>query len=290
MVIFLLFLGVWWSRRVHVRIWCVKHVHVCVDRMQKMGFTGLCRTGCLRSRLVARGDTLWLLHKFVWFTLWERPKTCTEHISDQRHHFKFPIFPKGTLTGQLGSFVLFKKHPERWRRIWGRSLLMKVYTLNWLHEICVDTFVWEWWWKYAEGKQRWSIFVWFLIADGTDSVQFPDEPPADGSCDRFTVVPFRWPTLLPILDPHYVAKKIIHAVLTDQVYLLLPRSMYFIAALKKWVHCNPCLRAFSIPYCVLNSVFRFDSPVGNHKRICKLQKVAFCQRNCQSNCRLEQIL
>lgn len=60
-----------------------------------------------------------------------------------------------------------------------------------------------------------------------------DDTPADGSCDRVSVVPFRWPTLLPILDPHYVAKKIINAVLTDQVYLLLPKSMYFIAALKK---------------------------------------------------------
>lgn len=45
----------------------------------------------------------------------------------------------------------------------------------------------------------------------------------------------RWPKLLPILNPDYVAKKIIHAVLTDQVYLLLPRSMYLIAGLKKLV-------------------------------------------------------
>lgn len=46
----------------------------------------------------------------------------------------------------------------------------------------------------------------------------------------------RWPRLLPILNPDYVVKKIIHAVLTDQVYLLLPRSMYLIAALKKLVY------------------------------------------------------
>lgn len=45
----------------------------------------------------------------------------------------------------------------------------------------------------------------------------------------------RWPSLLPILNPDYVAKKIIHAVLTDQVYLLLPKSIYLIAALKKLV-------------------------------------------------------
>ena len=42
----------------------------------------------------------------------------------------------------------------------------------------------------------------------------------------------RWPSLLPILDPDYVAKKIIQAVLTDQVFLLLPRTMYLITALK----------------------------------------------------------
>lgn len=46
----------------------------------------------------------------------------------------------------------------------------------------------------------------------------------------------RWPRLLPILKPDYVVKKIIHAVLTDQVYLLLPRSLYLITALKKLVH------------------------------------------------------
>lgn len=59
---------------------------------------------------------------------------------------------------------------------------------------------------------------------------------AEGSYDHFYFVLFRWPTLLPILDPQYVAKKIINAVLTNQVYLLLPRSMYFITALKKLVH------------------------------------------------------
>ncbi|XP_037537911.1 epidermal retinol dehydrogenase 2 [Nematolebias whitei] len=42
----------------------------------------------------------------------------------------------------------------------------------------------------------------------------------------------KWPRVLPILNAEIVAKKIIHAVLTDQVYLLLPKSMYFIAGLK----------------------------------------------------------
>lgn len=42
----------------------------------------------------------------------------------------------------------------------------------------------------------------------------------------------KWPRLLPILDPQYAAKKILDAVLTDQVYLLMPRSMYIISGLK----------------------------------------------------------
>ncbi|XP_010899049.1 epidermal retinol dehydrogenase 2 [Esox lucius] len=42
----------------------------------------------------------------------------------------------------------------------------------------------------------------------------------------------KWPLLMPILEPDYVAKKIIHAIQTDQVYLYMPRSLYLIIALK----------------------------------------------------------
>ncbi|CAL9689433.1 unnamed protein product [Knipowitschia caucasica] len=42
----------------------------------------------------------------------------------------------------------------------------------------------------------------------------------------------KWPRIMPILDPEYAVRKILEAVLTDQVYLLLPRSMYLIAGLK----------------------------------------------------------
>ncbi|XP_075871618.1 epidermal retinol dehydrogenase 2-like [Nelusetta ayraudi] len=42
----------------------------------------------------------------------------------------------------------------------------------------------------------------------------------------------KWPRVLPILEPDYVARKIIQAVLTDQTYLLMPRTMYIITALK----------------------------------------------------------
>lgn len=38
---------------------------------------------------------------------------------------------------------------------------------------------------------------------------------------------------MPILNAEKVTKKILHAVLTDQTYLLLPKSMYLMVALKK---------------------------------------------------------
>lgn len=52
-------------------------------------------------------------------------------------------------------------------------------------------------------------------------------------CVCVCVSPTRWPRVLPILEPEYVARKIIQAVLTDQTYLLMPRTMYIITALKK---------------------------------------------------------
>ncbi|XP_075272237.1 epidermal retinol dehydrogenase 2 [Opisthocomus hoazin] len=42
----------------------------------------------------------------------------------------------------------------------------------------------------------------------------------------------KWPSLLPTLEPEYVAEKIITAVRRNQEILLLPRSLYFIFALK----------------------------------------------------------
>lgn len=42
----------------------------------------------------------------------------------------------------------------------------------------------------------------------------------------------KWPRLLPILDPEYAAKKILDGVLTDQAFVLMPRTMYIISGLK----------------------------------------------------------
>ncbi|XP_036940169.1 epidermal retinol dehydrogenase 2-like isoform X1 [Acanthopagrus latus] len=71
-----------------------------------------------------------------------------------------------------------------------------------------------------------------LLATGKDGVKTTIVCPYFINTGMFDGCQTKWPRLLPILDPDYVVKKIIHAVLTDQVYLLLPRSMYLIAALK----------------------------------------------------------
>ncbi|NWI63676.1 RDHE2 dehydrogenase, partial [Todus mexicanus] len=42
----------------------------------------------------------------------------------------------------------------------------------------------------------------------------------------------KWPTLLPTLEPEYVAEKIVTAIRRDQEILMLPRSVYVLAALK----------------------------------------------------------
>ncbi|NXI95251.1 RDHE2 dehydrogenase, partial [Psophia crepitans] len=42
----------------------------------------------------------------------------------------------------------------------------------------------------------------------------------------------KWPRLLPVLDPEYVAEKIITAVRQDQEMLVIPRSLYVLFALK----------------------------------------------------------
>ncbi|XP_057713996.1 epidermal retinol dehydrogenase 2-like isoform X2 [Corythoichthys intestinalis] len=71
-----------------------------------------------------------------------------------------------------------------------------------------------------------------LLATGKDGIKTTIVCPYFINTGMFDGCQTKWPRLLPILDPNYVAKKIIHAVLTDEVFLLLPKSMYYIAALK----------------------------------------------------------
>uniref|UniRef100_A0A8C8DZX0 Short chain dehydrogenase/reductase family 16C, member 5a n=1 Tax=Oryzias sinensis TaxID=183150 RepID=A0A8C8DZX0_9TELE len=71
-----------------------------------------------------------------------------------------------------------------------------------------------------------------LLATGKDGVKTTIVCPYFINTGMFDGCQTKWPTVLPILDPHYVVKQILYAVLTDQVFLLLPRSMYLIAGLK----------------------------------------------------------
>ncbi|XP_062259620.1 epidermal retinol dehydrogenase 2-like isoform X1 [Platichthys flesus] len=71
-----------------------------------------------------------------------------------------------------------------------------------------------------------------LLATGKDGIKTTIVCPYFINTGMFDGCQTKWPTLLPILNPDYVVQKIIHAVLTDQAYLLLPKTMYLIAALK----------------------------------------------------------
>ncbi|XP_045570541.1 short chain dehydrogenase/reductase family 16C, member 5a isoform X1 [Salmo salar] len=71
-----------------------------------------------------------------------------------------------------------------------------------------------------------------LLATGKDGVKTTIVCPYFINTGMFDGCNTKWPLLLPILDPDYVANKIIEAILTDQVYLLLPKTMYLIMGLK----------------------------------------------------------
>ncbi|XP_071379112.1 epidermal retinol dehydrogenase 2-like [Centroberyx affinis] len=71
-----------------------------------------------------------------------------------------------------------------------------------------------------------------LLASGKDGVKTTIVCPYFINTGMFDGCQTKWPRLMPILDPNYVVKKIIQAILTDQVYLLMPKSMYLITGLK----------------------------------------------------------
>ncbi|XP_030630230.1 short chain dehydrogenase/reductase family 16C, member 5a [Chanos chanos] len=71
-----------------------------------------------------------------------------------------------------------------------------------------------------------------LIAKGKDGVKTTIVCPYFINTGMFDGCSTKWPHVLPILEPADVAKRVIDAILSDQFYLLLPRSLYFILALK----------------------------------------------------------
>ncbi|XP_067218919.1 short chain dehydrogenase/reductase family 16C, member 5a [Chanodichthys erythropterus] len=74
-----------------------------------------------------------------------------------------------------------------------------------------------------------------LIAAGKDGVKTTIVCPYFINTGMFDGCGTKWPRLLPILEPDYVAKKIVSAILTDQVFLLLPRTLYLLMALKGFI-------------------------------------------------------
>uniref|UniRef100_A0A3B3SFF7 Short chain dehydrogenase/reductase family 16C, member 5b n=2 Tax=Paramormyrops kingsleyae TaxID=1676925 RepID=A0A3B3SFF7_9TELE len=71
-----------------------------------------------------------------------------------------------------------------------------------------------------------------LLATGKSGVKTTIVCPFFINTGMFDGCDTKWPRVLPILDPNYVAKKIVNAILTEQVHLYLPRSLYFMMALK----------------------------------------------------------
>lgn len=51
----------------------------------------------------------------------------------------------------------------------------------------------------------------------------------------------RWPSFLPIIDQKDAAKRIVDAIRCEQMFLLLPSSLYLLMAMKRWqMHYYSC--------------------------------------------------
>ncbi|KAA0719007.1 Short-chain dehydrogenase/reductase family 16C member 6 [Triplophysa tibetana] len=71
-----------------------------------------------------------------------------------------------------------------------------------------------------------------LTAEGKDGVKTTIVCPYFINTGMFDGCGTKWPRLLPILKPDYVAKRIVSGILSDQVYILLPWSLYILLAVK----------------------------------------------------------
>ncbi|KAK1790733.1 hypothetical protein P4O66_014588 [Electrophorus voltai] len=74
-----------------------------------------------------------------------------------------------------------------------------------------------------------------LIATGKDGIKTTIVCPYFINTGMFNGCITKWPRMLPILEPEYVAKKIMNAILTDQTYLLMPKTVYLLIILKSLV-------------------------------------------------------
>ncbi|XP_028659382.1 epidermal retinol dehydrogenase 2 isoform X2 [Erpetoichthys calabaricus] len=71
-----------------------------------------------------------------------------------------------------------------------------------------------------------------MLASGKDGIKTTIVCPYFITTGMFDGCQSKWPRLLPILDSSYAAKKIVDAILKEQVYLVMPRSLYFVFGLK----------------------------------------------------------
>ncbi|XP_076838081.1 short chain dehydrogenase/reductase family 16C, member 5a [Brachyhypopomus gauderio] len=71
-----------------------------------------------------------------------------------------------------------------------------------------------------------------LIATGKEGVKTTIVFPYFINTGMFDGCGTKWPHVLPVLQPEYVVKKIMNAILTNQTYLLLPRTINFLFFLK----------------------------------------------------------
>ncbi|XP_028659381.1 epidermal retinol dehydrogenase 2 isoform X1 [Erpetoichthys calabaricus] len=74
-----------------------------------------------------------------------------------------------------------------------------------------------------------------MLASGKDGIKTTIVCPYFITTGMFDGCQSKWPRLLPILDSSYAAKKIVDAILKEQVYLVMPRSLYFVFGLKNIV-------------------------------------------------------
>ncbi|KAL7850937.1 hypothetical protein AOLI_G00212930 [Acnodon oligacanthus] len=74
-----------------------------------------------------------------------------------------------------------------------------------------------------------------LIGMGKDGIKTTIVCPYLITTGMFDGCSTKWPRLLPILQPEYVVKKTVNAILTDQTYLYMPRTLYILMFLKNLV-------------------------------------------------------
>ncbi|XP_051532045.1 epidermal retinol dehydrogenase 2 [Myxocyprinus asiaticus] len=71
-----------------------------------------------------------------------------------------------------------------------------------------------------------------LLATGCDGVKTTIVCPFFINTGMFDGAYTKWPRLMPILEPDYACRKIVDAVLREQVHLYMPRSIYLAMVLK----------------------------------------------------------